>query len=226
MKAEVWYNAGMGFTLFPKGVPPGKRLFDLLLTVLAIILLSPVMLGVALFIWIKDGSPVLFNQPRPGLKGRIFTLHKFRTMSNAVDKKGRPLPDAERLSRWGRILRGTSLDELPELFNVLMGEMSWVGPRPLLADYLERYSPEQMRRHDALPGITGWAQVNGRNAITWEEKFALDVWYIDHRTFWLDIKIIFMTVGVVVRGKDINHPGGGTMEEFKGSEPSNLGSDR
>jgi sugar transferase EpsL len=215
MKAEVWYNAGMGFTLLPKGVPPGKRLFDLLLTVLAIILLCPVMLGVALFIWIKDGSPVLFNQPRPGLKGRLFTLHKFRTMSNAVDKKGNPLPDAERLSRWGRILRGTSLDELPELFNVLMGEMSWVG----------RYSPDQMRRHDALPGITGWAQVNGRNAITWEEKFTLDVWYVDHRSLWLDIKIMFMTVGVVLRGKDINHPGGGTMEEFKGSEPPGSGGD-
>jgi lipopolysaccharide/colanic/teichoic acid biosynthesis glycosyltransferase len=225
MKAEVWYNAGMGFTLLPTGVPPGKRLFDLFLTVLALILSSPLMLGVALFIWLKDGRPVLFNQPRPGLNGRIFTLHKFRTMSNAVDAQGKPLPDTQRLQRWGRILRGTSLDELPEFFNVWMGEMSWVGPRPLLAAYLERYSPEQMRRHEVLPGITGWAQVNGRNAITWEQKFALDIWYVDHWSFWLDLKIILMTVGVVLRGKDVNHPGDRTEGEFMGDQNSRSGSD-
>lgn len=219
MKAEVWYNAGMGFALLPKGFPPVKRLFDLLMAALALVIFSPLMLGVALFIWLKDGTPVMFNQPRPGLKGQIFTLHKFRTMSNLVDDNGQPLPDAQRLRKWGRVLRGTSLDELPELFNVLLGEMSWVGPRPLLVSYLGRYSPEQMRRHDMLPGLTGWAQINGRNAITWEQKFALDLWYVDHWSFWLDLKIIFMTVGVVLRGRDVEHPAGGTMGEFTGSPP-------
>ena len=225
MKAKVWYNAGMGFTLLPKGVSPTKRLFDLLLAALAIVVLSPVMLVVAVFIWLKDGRPVMFNQPRPGLRGKIFTLHKFRTMSSAVNEQGNPLPDTQRLQRWGRILRGTSLDELPELFNVVMGEMSLVGPRPLLVDYLERYSPEQARRHEVLPGITGWAQVNGRNAITWEEKFALDTWYVDHRSFWLDLRILYMTVEVVLKRRGINHPGGSTEGEFKGSGGNGSGGD-
>ncbi len=218
MIGEVWYNAPMGFTLFPKSVPPVKRLFDLVISLVLIILSSPLSLGIYLFILLKDGRPVLFNQPRPGLKGRVFTLHKFRTMREAFNRRGNPLPDGERLTGWGRFLRRTSLDELPEFFNVFSGEMSLVGPRPLLVEYLERYSPEQARRHDVLPGLTGWAQVNGRNALSWEEKFALDVWYVDHWSFWLDLKILFMTVGVVFRQAGISHPGEATMGEFKGRD--------
>jgi lipopolysaccharide/colanic/teichoic acid biosynthesis glycosyltransferase len=164
------------------------------------------------------GSPVLFGQERPGYKGKIFKIYKFRTMRDLRDKDGRLLPDAERLTKLGSFLRSTSLDELPELFNVLRGEMSWVGPRPLLVAYLERYTPEQNRRHDVLPGITGWAQVNGRNAISWEQKFAFDVWYVDHWTFWLDIKILLMTVGKVVKRDSINTASGEIMPEFMGSE--------
>ena len=164
----------------------------------------------------KLGTPVLFRQQRPGLGGRPFWLLKFRTMTEARDAAGNLLPDAQRLTGFGRFLRATSLDELPELLNVLKGDMSLVGPRPLLMQYLDRYTPEQARRHEVRPGITGWAQVNGRNAITWEEKFKLDVWYVDNWSLWLDIKIIFMTVWKIFKREGISQPGQATMEEFRG----------
>jgi len=203
--------------LFPSGLPAGKRVFDLIATTLGLVLLSPIMLLTALFVAIFLGTPVLFRQKRPGYKAQTFYIYKFRTMTNASDSAGNLLPDSERLTRLGRFLRSLSLDELPELFNILRGEMSLVGPRPLLMEYLEHYSPEQMRRHDAYPGLTGWAQVNGRNAITWQERFALDVWYVDHWSFWLDIKIIFITLWKVVRRENINQPGQATIEYFKGN---------
>jgi len=179
-------------------------------------LLSPVLLGLAVTIRWKLGAPVLFRQQRSGLGGRPFWLLKFRTMTDARDAHGRLLSDTERLTKLGRFLRSTSLDELPELFNVLKGDMSLVGPRPLLMQYLDRYTLEQARRHEAKPGITGWAQVNGRNALTWEEKFKLDVWYVDNQSFWLDIKIIFMTIWKILKREGINQQGQATMEEFKG----------
>ena len=194
-----------------------KRTLDLILTVPALIVLSPVLLLLGILVAILLGSPVLFRQRRPGLHGRPFWLLKFRTMTDARDAGGALLPDAERLTAFGRFLRATSLDELPELFNVLKGDMSLVGPRPLLMQYLERYTPEQARRHEVRPGITGWAQVNGRNAITWEEKFKLDIWYVDHRSLWLDMKIIAMTVWKILNREGINQPGQATMEEFKGA---------
>jgi len=203
-------------------VPLIKRAFDLLVTLPLTLLLTPVMLIVALLVRIKLGKPVLFSQKRPGLNCRIFTLYKFRTMNDARDAEGKLLPDGERLTRFGRLLRSASLDELPELFNVLAGQMSLVGPRPLLVSYLDRYTPEQRRRQNVLPGITGWAQVNGRNAISWEEKFALDVWYVDHWSLWLDIRILFMTFGKVFNREAISAPGEATMPEFRGtnSNPS------
>ena len=194
-----------------------KRTLDLILTVPALIVLSPVLLLLGILVAILLGSPVLFRQRRPGLHGRPFWLLKFRTMTDARDAGGALLPDAVRLTAFGRFLRATSLDELPELFNVLKGEMSLVGPRPLLMQYLERYTSEQARRHEVRPGITGWAQVNGRNAITWEEKFKLDIWYVDHRSLWLDMKIIAMTVWKILNREGINQPGQATMEEFKGA---------
>lgn len=201
----------------PKGIPPVKRLFDLLLTIPGAIIISPLLLVVALLVRVKLGSPVLFRQSRPGYKGRLFTLYKFRSMTNTRAPDGSLLPDAERLTPFGRFLRSTSLDELPELINVLRGEMSLVGPRPLLTAYLERYSPEQARRHDVLPGMAGWAQINGRNAVTWEEKFKMDVWYVDHWSVWLDIKILALTFLKVVRREGINQPGSATASEFMGS---------
>ena len=174
------------------------------------------MIILAFMIRCKLGTPVLFRQQRPGLGGRPFWLLKFRTMTEARDARGNLLPDAARLTAFGRFLRATSLDELPELLNVLKGDMSLVGPRPLLMQYLDRYTPEQARRHEVRPGITGWAQVNGRNAITWEEKFKLDVWYVDNRTLWLDIKIIFMTIWKIFKREGISQPGQATMEEFMG----------
>ncbi|NMB94985.1 MAG: sugar transferase [Flexilinea flocculi] len=198
-------------------VPIIKRILDLTLTLIAMIVALPVMAVVALLVWIKIGTPVLFKQPRPGFHEKIFTIYKFRTMRDAFDEKGKLLPDDQRLTRFGRILRTTSLDELPELFCVLKGEMSWVGPRPLLMQYLDRYSKEQHRRHLVLPGITGWAQVNGRNAISWEEKFALDVWYVDHWSIWLDLKILIMTVFKVLKREGISAKNQATMEEFQGS---------
>ena len=198
-----------------------KRLFDLLASALLLILLSPLLLILALLVRFKLGRPVLFSQERPGLRGHPFKLYKFRSMRDAYDDSGKPLPDEQRLTPFGRFLRSSSLDELPELFNVLKGEMSLVGPRPLLTTYLERYTPEQARRHEVLPGITGWAQVNGRNALSWEEKFELDVWYVDHQSLWLDIKILFITLWKALKREGINAPGSATAPEFMGtSKPS------
>ena len=198
------------------GTSIGKRVFDLALTVPGLILLSPILALTGLLVALTLGFPVLFRQSRAGCQGRPFTLLKFRTMNNARDSSGNLLPDAQRLTWFGRLLRSTSLDELPELFNVIKGEMSLVGPRPLLLVYLDRYTPEQARRLEVPPGITGWAQINGRNAITWEEKFAYDVWYVDHRSFWLDVKLIFLTAFKIFGRQGISQPGHATMEEFRG----------
>ncbi|WP_318522711.1 sugar transferase [Photobacterium leiognathi] len=195
-----------------------KRLFDIIASTLALLLLSPIIAITAYFIHKKLGSPVLFRQTRPGLNGKPFEMVKFRTMKDAVDQQGNPLPDSERMTPFGDKLRNSSLDELPELWNVLKGEMSLVGPRPLLMQYLPLYSKEQSRRHDVRPGVTGWAQINGRNAISWEEKFALDVWYVDNRTLWLDIKILFLTVKKVFVKEGISADGHVTVEPFKGSD--------
>lgn len=195
-----------------------KRCLDLALTVPALLLLWPVFLLVALLVRINLGGPVLFRQTRPGLHGRPFEIVKFRTMRDAAGPDGRPLPDAERLTRFGRFLRAASLDELPELWNVLKGDMSLVGPRPLLMRYLERYTPRQARRHEVRPGITGWAQVHGRNAISWEEKFELDVWYVEHRSAMLDFRILWLTLVAVLRREGVNKPGHATTEEFMGSD--------
>jgi sugar transferase EpsL len=199
-----------------------KRIFDFFVALLALIALSPVLALTALLVRIKLGSPVIFHQTRPGLGARLFRLHKFRTMTDARDAKGELLPDEIRLTSFGKFLRSTSLDELPELWNVIRGEMSLVGPRPLLAKYLERYSPEQLRRHEVRPGITGWAQINGRNALTWEQKFALDVWYVDHHSLWLDIKILALTVWKIIQRDGINEPGQATAQEFMGSQAKSL----
>ena len=195
-----------------------KRAFDLLFAALFLILLAPIFLLAALLVWIFHGRPVIFRQQRPGYKGRPFFIYKFRTMTNRLAPNGQLLPDAERLTSFGRFLRASSLDELPELINIVRGDMSFVGPRPLLMEYLPRYSAEQMRRHDAPPGLTGWAQVNGRNALTWQDKFNLDVWYVDHWSFWLDIKILFLTLWKVIRGEGITQEGQATTEYFMGNE--------
>lgn len=194
-----------------------KRCFDVGVSLVALVLLAPVLLVTAVLVRNKLGSPVLFRQVRPGLDGRPFEMVKFRTMREAVGPDGQPLSDAERLTSFGRFLRSSSLDELPELWNVLKGEMSLVGPRPLLMDYLPLYSPEQARRHDVRPGVTGWAQVNGRNAIGWEDKFKLDVWYVENRSPILDLKILFLTVLKVVRSEGVSAAGHVTMERFTGS---------
>jgi len=196
----------------------GKRLFDLTLTIPALILLSPVIGLLAGLVRLKLGNPVLFRQQRPGLHGKPFTLYKFRTMTGARDADGNLLPDADRLTPFGRFLRRTSLDELPELLNVLRGDMSLVGPRPLLMEYLDRYTPEQARRHEVRPGITGWAQINGRNALSWEEKFELDVWYVDNLSLWLDLKILVLTIWTVLRREGISQDGYATMPEVMGME--------
>ncbi|MGE0084002.1 MAG: sugar transferase [Desulfococcaceae bacterium] len=193
-----------------------KRLFDLILTIPAYFLLSPLMILIAAVIRVTMGKPIFFRQIRPGLHGKPFTIYKFRTMLNAYDKNGNPLPDKERLTRFGSFLRSSSLDELPELYNIIKGDMSIVGPRPLLMQYLERYSPEQARRHEVRSGLTGWAQINGRNALAWEEKFKMDVWYVDHQSLFLDMKIILMTIAKVIRREGITHPGHATAEEFAG----------
>ena len=195
----------------------GKRLLDLGLTIPALVVLSPILGVIAALVRVWLGSPVLFRQQRPGLREQPFTLQKFRTMTDARDADGNLLPDAQRLPRFGRLLRSTSLDELPELWNVLRGEMSLVGPRPLLIEYLDRYTAEQARRHEVKPGLTGWAQVNGRNAITWEQRFALDVWYVDRLSFWLDLWILLLTVWKTFRREGISQAGRATMEEFRGS---------
>ena len=196
----------------------GKRTFDLILAVPALILLLPVWIVLTLLVRAKLGAPVLFRQQRPGLHGKPFTLLKFRTMTDALDAGGNLLPDAERLTAFGRFLRSTSLDELPELFNVITGDMSLVGPRPLVMEYLERYTPEQMRRHEVRPGVSGWAQVNGRNALSWERKFELDVWYVDHVSLWLDLKIIALTIWKILKREGISQAGHATMQEFTGTE--------
>jgi sugar transferase EpsL len=195
-----------------------KRIFDLLLSVILIVLIWPLLLVVYLLVRIKIGSPAMLNQKRPGFKGRPFAISKFRTMTNERDANGDLLPDYQRITPFGRILRSYSLDELPEIFNILRGEMSFVGPRPLMMQYLDRYTKEQARRHDVMPGITGWVQVNGRNSLTWEEKFALDVWYVDHQSFWLDVRILFMTFMKVVRREGISQEGFVAAEEFMGSK--------
>jgi sugar transferase EpsL len=207
----------LSMRFFPTGVPIHKRLLDLLITIPGIILISPLLGLVALLVWLRFGPPVLFRQVRPGYHGEPFTIYKFRTMNNSFDKHGELLPDSERLTRLGRFLRSLSLDELPELINVLRGEMSLVGPRPLLMQYLDRYTQEQARRHDVLPGITGWAQVNGRNVLTWEDKFQFDVWYVDNWSFGLDIKILILTPWRVLQRKGISQPGHATAEEFMGN---------
>lgn len=194
-----------------------KRVFDLVLALLLIVLLAPAMLLVAILVKQKLGSPVLFRQVRPGKSGVPFEMVKFRTMTDARDAQGNLIPDAERLPPFGQMLRSTSLDELPELWNVLKGEMSFVGPRPLLMQYLPLYSLEQRRRHDVKPGITGWAQVEGRNALSWDEKFAADLWYVDHRNMWLDLQILWRTIGTVLRRTDVSAQGEATMPPFTGN---------
>jgi lipopolysaccharide/colanic/teichoic acid biosynthesis glycosyltransferase len=194
-----------------------KRIFDLFLTIPGFLLITPLLLGLALLVRIFHGSPVFFTQVRPGTQGKPFRMFKFRTMTNSKDEHGNLLSDADRLTPFGRFLRSSSLDELPELINVLKGDMSLVGPRPLLMEYLPLYSKEQYRRHEAKPGMTGWAQVNGRNAISWDEKFKLDVWYVDNWSIWLDVRILVLTMLNVVLRKGIYQDGHATVEAFIGS---------
>lgn len=200
----------------------GKRLLDLFLVLFLLLALSPVMLMVGVLVALRLGRPILFRQPRAGFNGQPFTLYKFRTMTEGRDAAGNLLPAVERLTSFGRFLRSTSMDELPQLWNVVRGDMSLVGPRPLLLDYLPLYTPEQARRHRVRPGVTGWAQVKGRNALTWEEKFALDVWYVDHLGLVLDLKILLLTLERIVRRDDVNTRNGALMPRFMGSQPAEL----
>jgi sugar transferase EpsL len=193
-----------------------KRAFDILVSALLLLLTLPVIGTVALLVCITLGRPIFFLQRRPGYQGRPFVLYKFRTMSETTGESGKLLPDSERLEIVGRLLRKTSLDELPELLNVLRGDMSLVGPRPLLMSYLDKYTPEQARRHEVRPGITGWAQIHGRNAASWADRFRMDVWYVDHHTLWLDLKILWRTVWLVLSGRGVNEPGQATREPFTG----------
>ena len=195
-----------------------KRLFDLITSLCLIVLLSPLFILLAVLVYVDLGSPILFRQQRSGSGGKPFTLYKFRTMNNETNKKEQLLSDSVRLTRLGRLLRKASLDELPQFFNVIRGDMSLVGPRPQLMEYLDVYTDEQMRRHEVKPGITGWAQINGRNAISWEEKFGLDVWYVDNHSFSLDIKICFLTIVKIMMRHGINQEGMATAEKFKGSK--------
>lgn len=194
-----------------------KRIFDILLSILLIVLFSPVYIIVSLLILLKMGSPILFKQQRPGLHEKIFCIYKFRTMTNDKDKYGEFLPDEKRLVGIGKVIRSLSLDELPQIFNVLKGNMSFVGPRPLLIEYLPLYNARQKKRHNVKPGITGWAQVNGRNAISWEQKFKYDIWYVENKSFWLDMKILWMTFLKVLKRSDIGSDTSTTMEKFKGT---------
>ena len=196
-----------------------KRFVDITGSIISLVLLSPVLLVVWAMIRRDMGSPVLFHQTRPGLNEQPFRMVKFRTMRDANDSNGNPLPDSERLTNFGHFLRASSLDELPELWNVLKGDMSLVGPRPLLMEYLPLYSPEQARRHEVRPGVTGWAQINGRNSVSWNEKFQLDVWYVENRNFRLDLKIIWLTIRKVVKRDGISAAGEATMPKFKGNRP-------
>lgn len=195
-----------------------KRAFDLGVASLALLFLAPLLAFIAVMVRLKLGKGILFTQERPGLGGKPFRIYKFRTMTDAKDRFGKLLPDQMRLPHFGALLRSTSVDELPELLNVLKGEMSIVGPRPLLMQYLSRYTEEQMHRHDVKPGITGWAQIHGRNAISWEEKFQLDVWYVNNCSLWLDIKILCLTIWKTIKREGISHPGHATMEEFQGTQ--------
>ena len=195
-----------------------KRFVDLFLSVSLIVFLSPLLILITIVAYLKLGSPIFFIQKRPGLKGKVFNMIKFRTMSNKRDAKGKLLEDELRLNKFGNFLRQTSLDEIPELLNILKGEMSFIGPRPLLVEYLPLYSEEQKRRHDVKPGLTGWSQINGRNALSWEEKFKLDVWYVDNQSFLLDIKILFKTVLVVLKREGISNAECATMPLFTGSD--------
>jgi sugar transferase EpsL len=194
-----------------------KRVVDILMSSIALVLLSPLLIGIAILVAIYMGRPVIFSHQRPGLNGTPFTMIKFRTMNDQRDAQGDFLPDGQRLTAFGKFIRSTSLDELPELWNVLKGDMSLVGPRPLMMEYLERYSPEQARRHEAVPGVTGWAQINGRNKILWEEKFKLDVWYVDNWSLWLDFKILFLTGWKVFAREGISQANHDTIEDFMGS---------
>jgi len=204
-----------------------KRVLDVLVALCGLILLMPLLVGVAICIRRHMGSPVLFCQQRPGYRGKPFWMVKFRTMRDAYDRSGAPLSDGERLTRLGKLLRATSIDELPELWNVLRGDMSIVGPRPLLMAYLDRYTPHQARRHEVKPGITGWAQINGRNAISWEQKFDYDVWYVDHWNLWLDLRILCKTIGKVFKREGITQEGAATMEEFMGTaQPTSSSSEQ
>jgi len=200
-----------------------KRSVDFLAACVGLVALAPLIAVVVALVFCAMGRPILFAQRRPGKRGRLFTLYKFRTMADAVDDAGEPLPDAERLTPAGRLMRRYSLDELPQLWNVLRGDMSLVGPRPLLVEYLPLYSAEQVRRHEVCPGITGWAQVNGRNAQSWEERLRLDVWYVDHRSFWLDLRILLLTLMKILCSEGVNRPGHATMPRFTGNrgEPRN-----
>ena len=195
-----------------------KRVGDIFVSLLILLIIWPIMLIIALCVFLFVSRSVIFSQVRPGFKGKPFNLYKFRSMNNQADNEGMLLPDEKRMTRFGNFLRNYSLDELPELINVLKGEMSLVGPRPLLMQYLERYSPEQARRHEVLPGITGWAQVNGRNNLSWQEKFEMDVWYVDHWSVGLDIRIILITIWKVIRREGISEPGFATSQEFMGNE--------
>ncbi len=198
-----------------------KEVADRLIAAIALVVFSPLLLIIAIAIYIRMGRPIVFSQPRPGKDNRIFTFYKFRTMTDDRDLAGNLLPDEQRLTAFGQFLRRTSLDELPQLWNVLKGDLSLVGPRPLLVKYLDRYTPEQARRHDVKPGITGWVQINGRNALNWEEKFKLDIWYVDHWSLWLDLQILFLTIGKVLQQEGINQEGYVTAEEFKGKIDTN-----
>lgn len=197
-----------------------KRIFDIVGAGVSLFLLLPILVIIGFLIYYQMGSPILFKQIRPGLLGKPFTMIKFRTMREAFDSDGYPLPDSERLTRLGSFLRATSLDEVPELWNVLKGDMSLVGPRPLLMEYLHLYSDDQARRHNVRPGLTGWAQINGRNAIAWEDKFTLDLWYLENRSFLLDLKILFLTVVKIIRRSDISAPNEATMPKFTGGRHS------
>jgi lipopolysaccharide/colanic/teichoic acid biosynthesis glycosyltransferase len=210
-------NTTISFFNLNKGIIDLKRLFDLILSIFGLLVLTPLLLVLMLMIRLKIGTPIFFIQERPGFCGAIFKMVKFRTMTNECNFDGSLMADAARLTAFGKFLRSSSLDELPELWNVLKGDMSLVGPRPLLVEYMPYYTTEQARRHEVRPGITGWAQVNGRNAISWEEKFKYDVWYVDNQSFWLDVKILWMTVLKVIHRSDITQDGHATMEKFSGS---------
>jgi sugar transferase EpsL len=199
-----------------------KRLFDIISSVAGLIVISPLLVVLTVLVRFKLGSPILFRQQRPGLGGKAFVIYKFRTMTAQCDASGNLLPDEQRLPAFGRFLRSTSFDELPELLNVLKGDMSIVGPRPLMMKYLGRYSSQQARRHEVKPGITGWAQINGRNAISWEDKFKLDVWYVDNWTLWLDVKIILKSIWMVVKKQGITQQGRATMDEFMGTQQNGV----